>query len=244
MAENGVEIKRLAALLARRPAAWDGLAAADWDRLVALALQHGVGPSRLVPPGGGGRDRAAGRGGAAARRLPRQRRAQHRACSTSSAGSCARCRLRASASFPSRGACLAEAVYGNIALRPMGDIDLMVRPGDVPEALEILRSLGFESESPIDPVAEQTINHGAPLTAPTARGSISTGRSSTPRYHGGFGPDDLDGLWSRAVPATIAGVPVLMLLARGSAAAPVACTCRSITRSTTSACARSSISTK
>ncbi len=43
-----------------------------------------------------------------------------------------------------KGAALAPAVYGNLALRPMSDVDLLVRETDVPGALRALRKLGYE----------------------------------------------------------------------------------------------------
>ena len=42
-----------------------------------------------------------------------------------------------------KGAYLAKAVYGNIALRPMVDIDLMVPQSDVPLVVEKLLALGY-----------------------------------------------------------------------------------------------------
>ena len=44
-----------------------------------------------------------------------------------------------------KGAALAEAVYGNIAVRPMGDLDLLVRREDVPAALAALHAAGWEA---------------------------------------------------------------------------------------------------
>ncbi len=42
-----------------------------------------------------------------------------------------------------KGAALAEAIYGNLALRPMGDFDLLVHEGDVEGALRVLAALGY-----------------------------------------------------------------------------------------------------
>ena len=42
-----------------------------------------------------------------------------------------------------KGAALAEAIYGNLALRPMGDFDLLVHEGDVEGALRVLTALGY-----------------------------------------------------------------------------------------------------
>ncbi|MGC9467174.1 MAG: nucleotidyltransferase family protein [Anaerolineae bacterium] len=44
-----------------------------------------------------------------------------------------------------KGGALAEAVYGNIAVRPMCDIDLLIRRSAVPAALEVLRAEGYEA---------------------------------------------------------------------------------------------------
>ena len=44
-----------------------------------------------------------------------------------------------------KGAPLAEAVYGNIALRPMDDIDLLVHEADVPATLCALAELNYEA---------------------------------------------------------------------------------------------------
>ncbi len=42
-----------------------------------------------------------------------------------------------------KGAALAETIYGNIALRPMGDIDLLVSPEDAARALDSLADAGY-----------------------------------------------------------------------------------------------------
>jgi len=42
-----------------------------------------------------------------------------------------------------KGAALGPAVYGNPALRPLGDLDLLVRPADAPRALEVLTAHGY-----------------------------------------------------------------------------------------------------
>ncbi|MBN2394279.1 MAG: nucleotidyltransferase family protein [Anaerolineae bacterium] len=43
-----------------------------------------------------------------------------------------------------KGAALAQAVYSNLALRPMGDFDLLVHEEDVDGALRVLAALGYE----------------------------------------------------------------------------------------------------
>jgi len=52
-----------------------------------------------------------------------------------------------------KGAALAEPVYGNIALRPIGDLDVLVRPRDLDLADRLVRELGYvpdESSHPAD----------------------------------------------------------------------------------------------
>lgn len=45
--------------------------------------------------------------------------------------------------LPFKGPVLAASVYGNVALRPAGDLDLLVKRSDVPAALEVLRGCGY-----------------------------------------------------------------------------------------------------
>jgi hypothetical protein len=47
------------------------------------------------------------------------------------------------AALPVKGVVLAETLYGNLALRPAADLDVLVRPSALPAAREVLRALGF-----------------------------------------------------------------------------------------------------
>ena len=49
--------------------------------------------------------------------------------------------------LPYKGVALAEAVYGDIALRQAGDIDVLMRRDDLPQAKPILKDLGYESKA-------------------------------------------------------------------------------------------------
>ncbi len=46
--------------------------------------------------------------------------------------------------IPVKGLVLTESLYGNLALRPAGDIDVLVKPEDLPAARDALRGLGYE----------------------------------------------------------------------------------------------------
>jgi len=47
-----------------------------------------------------------------------------------------------------KGASLAEDVYGNVALRPMRDLDILVRHADAERAVQVLRSNGYSTADP------------------------------------------------------------------------------------------------
>ncbi|OAD23097.1 hypothetical protein THIOM_001076 [Candidatus Thiomargarita nelsonii] len=108
-----------------------------------------------------------------------------------------------------KGAHLAEVVYESIALRTMCDVDILVRKTDLLKAEKKLLEMGYSSSrveeievvcakcQHLSPLAKQGV---APveihwtIESPTSPFTI-----------------DVDGLWKRAQPATIAGVKVLAL---------------------------------
>ena len=45
--------------------------------------------------------------------------------------------------MPYKGLALAEVIYGDIALRQAGDIDLLIHPQDLPRIREAVRELGY-----------------------------------------------------------------------------------------------------
>ena len=202
---------QLTALLGSRSPAVETLCEREWARLVELALLQGVGPvfyarlkdRGLLPPPSVDSQLRTNYLASAARNL----RLFHELAQILEA-------FQASgiAVIPLKGACLAEVVYGNIALRPMADIDLLVRSGQVATALVVLRALGYESQKPFDAVAAQTFSHDMPLMSKAGCVPIELHWTiANPSHPGGFRASDLEGLWSRAQPATISGVSVLML---------------------------------
>ena len=108
-----------------------------------------------------------------------------------------------------KGLHLAEMVYGDVALRQMRDMDLLVRRQDLPRAQDALLEMGYGPESRAR-IEEQclTQHHLVPFTK---RGAppIEIHWSITP-------PNspfkvDMDELWGRAEQTKIADVPVLLL---------------------------------
>lgn len=63
-----------------------------------------------------------------------------------------------------KGFFLQKAVYAKDEIRPMNDIDLLVRRGDIPKAIEILGQLGFRILSHFDPDFDyEDIKHVPPM---------------------------------------------------------------------------------
>ena len=63
-----------------------------------------------------------------------------------------------------KGFFLQQSVYADDEIRPMNDIDLLVRREDIPKAVEILNNIGFRMESHFDPeLRNEDIKHVPPM---------------------------------------------------------------------------------
>ena len=71
-----------------------------------------------------------------------------------------------------KGIALAESVYGDLALRPAADVDILVRPADLPAARSVLLSLGFDHRS--EPLGDEWAHshHDEPYFRRSARGEV------------------------------------------------------------------------
>jgi len=105
-----------------------------------------------------------------------------------------------------KGAYLAEAVYGDVALRPMHDVDLLVPTAELPGAAAVLRGMSRVHEP-----TEDTESHNPMHLPPFAIGDLSVELHWTIVYPTGPVVVDATGLWDRARPANVAGVEVLSL---------------------------------
>lgn len=108
-----------------------------------------------------------------------------------------------------KGVHLAEVYYPDRALRPMGDIDIMVKFADYDEAAATLLLLGYALpgvESPTD-LHVRYPRHAAMTNA--QRLTVELHRTFEPRER----PTriDLDPIWDRARPLTVDGRPALAL---------------------------------
>ena len=109
-----------------------------------------------------------------------------------------------------KGLYLVENVYANISLRTFGDLDLLVRRARLADSLALMQRLGYALSSWYDPGAQNTdLKHLPPLEkagAPTVELHWTTIEEDEP-----FSVD-AEGLWQRAVPALVAGVPARALV--------------------------------
>jgi len=108
-----------------------------------------------------------------------------------------------------KGIYLATAVYEQIGLREMSDIDVLAHSSDLPRIVQIMVGLGY---SPLDPihidVTLQTAQHlprmvkGGSATFELHWNLVSPGESYS---------IDIDGLWKHAVPLQVVGYRALVL---------------------------------
>jgi hypothetical protein len=104
-----------------------------------------------------------------------------------------------------KGAHLAQVVYGNTALRPMGDVDLLIRATDLSRVEGKLQEIGYSPATHSEPGMGHIMSHHLTLVKP---GTVPVEMHWTIVY---LDRIDLDELWKRARPATIAGVEALVL---------------------------------
>ena len=107
-----------------------------------------------------------------------------------------------------KGAYLAEAVYGDVALRPMCDVDLLVPEEEMQEAQATISGIGFVSGKPEDTTLPPRIHKHLPALV---KGDLAV------EVHWTIAPDSMpsamrpDNLWDRVRPTTVAGEDVLAL---------------------------------
>jgi hypothetical protein len=200
---------RLASFLrADVPADLASMTGPEWDELLRAATLHGVVPLLYRRLAGG-----CVAGPVAAERLGALRSGYLRSAARNLrmyrelGRVLARIRLDGLGVIPLKGAHLAEAVYGNIALRPMGDLDLLVREGDLRRVEAILLGAGYLPAECNRRVADDNCHFvyapagGAPI--------VEVHWRLIPRGHG-FSID-VDGVWERSRPTVLADTPVSAL---------------------------------
>lgn len=111
-----------------------------------------------------------------------------------------------------KGAYLAEGVYGDIALRPMGDVDLLVPKDRLARARNTVMDGGYREQaeggySGIEAICEIS-NHLMPLVGASGLAVEIHWTIENPMVPFRI---DVDGLWERAAPVRVGGVEILGL---------------------------------
>jgi hypothetical protein len=110
-----------------------------------------------------------------------------------------------------KGAALAELVYGNIALRPTGDLDVLIQPRDLELAERLLRELGYVPYEGWQPAEwyRRHHHHLAPYHSPDGSSCVEVHRHIFPSDVSVHVP--IGDLWQRARPAALGPAPALVL---------------------------------
>ncbi len=104
-----------------------------------------------------------------------------------------------------KGAALSKTVYGSAGVRPMGDLDLLVREEDVPTALRVLPALGYETVPPLAYRSEVMLRkQGLVETVIEVHWNLFV-----PPYYQHVLP--IDWFWQTALPVRIGNAPSLVL---------------------------------
>jgi hypothetical protein len=110
---------------------------------------------------------------------------------------------------PYKGPALADAIYGDIALRQSGDIDLLIRPHDLPRICSAVRELGYVpnwSLSEAEQLAYLQSGCECAFDGPAGRNLLEVQWAIQPRFYAiDF---DMNGLFHRAVTVSVAGRPM------------------------------------
>lgn len=108
--------------------------------------------------------------------------------------------------MPYKGLPLAEAMYGDIALRQSGDIDMLIRPGDLRRIKQAVGELGYAPHSPLSEAEEEQYlksGYECAFDGPPGRNLLEMQWAIQPRF---YAVDfDMDALFRRAVTLTVAG---------------------------------------
>jgi hypothetical protein len=107
-----------------------------------------------------------------------------------------------------KGAYLAEAVYDNIGLRMMTDIDLLIPEKDVEKAIGLLETAGFKPERPFFPEADGVLHYHAP---PMVKNGTFVELHWNLTRESNLPGLNTEELWARSRPVSLAGCDVRVL---------------------------------
>jgi hypothetical protein len=105
-----------------------------------------------------------------------------------------------------KGIALAEVHYGDIALRQSGDIDLLIRPQDLPRIRNAVAELGYTPHEVFDPLLEREYlksGYECAFDGTAGRNLLELQWAIQPRFYAiDF---DMEGIFTRAVTVSVAG---------------------------------------
>lgn len=111
--------------------------------------------------------------------------------------------------MPYKGLALAEILYGDIALRQSGDIDLLIRPQDLPRVRDAVRELGYRPHLDFSEAEERAYlksGYECAFDGEAGPNLLELQWAIQPRF---YSVDfDMDGLFQRAVTIPVAGHPM------------------------------------
>ncbi len=114
--------------------------------------------------------------------------------------------------IPHKGLALAEMAYGDVALRKTGDLDLLIRPQDLPCVRDAVRELGYTPHLALSPAEERAyLKSGYEYAFDGEAGPnlLELQWAIQPRF---YAVDfDMAGLFARAVTFHVAGQPMRSL---------------------------------
>ncbi|HLV87150.1 MAG TPA: nucleotidyltransferase family protein [Candidatus Sulfotelmatobacter sp.] len=109
-------------------------------------------------------------------------------------------------SLPYKGLALAELLYGDIALRQAGDIDLLLRPEDLPRAVSALAAIDYVQHSGFSAAEQKAYRKSGyeyAFDGPAGRNILEVQWAFQPRFYAV--EFDLDAVFERAIGITVAG---------------------------------------
>jgi len=108
--------------------------------------------------------------------------------------------------LPYKGLALAQMVYGDIALRQSGDIDLLIRSADLPRTSNALREIGYTPHAPLSERQQRAYlksGYECVFDGPAGPHLLEVQWALQPRF---YAVDyDLEELFQKAVPVEVAG---------------------------------------
>jgi len=108
--------------------------------------------------------------------------------------------------MPYKGVALAEVLYGDVALRQSGDIDLLIRPHDLQRVREAVRTLGYTPHLELSNAQERAYlksGYECAFDGEAGPNLLEVQWAIQPRF---YAVDfDMDGLFERAVTVPVAG---------------------------------------